>query len=196
MDSPFFIFGHQRCGSHLLADLLDSHPEITMYDEWYAKKMDPSKNQVFPLKNPHEWEAGEGFIVMYQHFLKNRKAGRGNKLRKLMQKSPVIHLYRDDLDAHAESCVRLKKGEVIHTKERVSRRTGHIPDSSIQKQRKLIMNYRDQVPWKKFESLYEISYERVTGGNGEVTSARLDDLCEFLGIEKKELTTDLKKVNK
>ena len=36
----FIVLGYQRSGTHMLAALLDSHPELKCYDEVYIRKYD------------------------------------------------------------------------------------------------------------------------------------------------------------
>lgn len=111
----FTIICPRRSGSHLLAALLDSHPDITMYDELLTEN---KEHALFPSKQLASFEEHEGWILHYQEVYKlidKLKIGRrpAGAIRfwktiyaEIFQANKMIHLIRLDTEALCLSFLR------------------------------------------------------------------------------------------
>ena len=182
----FFILSHQRAGTHLLATLLNSHPDITMYDEIYSAGVNP----VLPLKKNRKIEDGEGFIWMYNQIINRRELIKGFK---------VIHLVRD-LRENAISYWMLqnkkKLGMVAHYTDKPNfDRTLKPTEEQIDKRIKLI-KARQKLALQLVDCpILEVNYEYLTKNKSvsELSKEKAKPICDFLEIEPRKLITNLVK---
>lgn len=190
----FIIVCHQRSGSHLLASLLCSHPDICCLGE-YAKHNH--------TKSPCKTWVKQGRIYMYPNFL-NPKPDPNSLIPK------AIHLVRN-LDKTAFSCarnteLRLSLGEkhLAHVRGGQKRQEATIAfragKQEMEAVKKHIVANRQSVIQKliarKIEVL-DIRYENLTQGNKSVS--KMPDymnkiITDFLGVKLFEFTTDMIKV--
>jgi len=86
----FVILTSQRAGSHLLASLLNSHPDLRCYDEIFLlPKTRPTK---LGRKEFNKLKWNEGFILHYSQYMNLSDE------RKKIIKSRVIHLTRNKVN--------------------------------------------------------------------------------------------------
>lgn len=175
----FIILSQQRAGTHLLATLLDSHPELSVYDEYYAK----ASNYILPVKPIEKLREHEGIIVMYNQLISHGLD---------VDKFKIVHLTRRDKDAQARSHLKIMKGGTVHTENSVDEDIT-VTDDEVQSHMESIKHRESRI--KNFipDDVFEISYEDITGG-GEVTQVQLPDLLAYLGVSDEVLTTNLKKI--
>lgn len=111
----FTIICPRRSGSHLLAALLDSHPDITMYDELLTEN---KEHALFPTKQLASFGEHEGWILHYQEVYKLidkfkivHKTAATKRFWKtvytnIFQTNKIIHLSRLDTEALGLSFLR------------------------------------------------------------------------------------------
>lgn len=168
----FVILAHRRSGTHMLASLLNSHPELRCYDEvllsrkWHLR---------LGRKNIVELKEKEGCIVMYRHFLLRADS----KIQNLICNSHVIHLMRKNLDNHALSLANMKP----HPREDLNYRKEQI----VRVRNKIFANRKFRFP-----NLFKIYYEDICGDK-DIKSYDNPDLLEFLGVKSQTLTTTFTK---
>jgi hypothetical protein len=166
----FIILASRRSGTHMLASLLNSHPDLRCYDEIF---LSPKWKLKLGRKELTKLEKNEGCIVMYRHFLRL-----GGELRGLITRSKVIHPMRRNLDNHALSYAR-NNGS---TKKEIEYRKREIIGF-----RKLVFSNQRQFP-----HLFEIYYEDICQDK-DIKEYENEKLLIFLGASPGKLTTNLTK---
>lgn len=187
----FVIVCNQRSGSHLLASLLDSHPDIECDGE-IGSLNDPL------FKVEPDGEKLRGGIVMYQRL---------GRIKDIRPKS-IIHLVRDPL-ATATSEVTNSISRKLNRKSHRAHRfkdedpieTAHISPKPETVKRKVahIIKMRNRlvraIQKKKLHAL-EIHYEDLTQGGTSISKCPQGitiQLCKFLGLREHPLTTGFRK---
>lgn len=183
MNNSFIILGQQRSGTHLLATLLDSHSELKLFDEYYAN----ASNYELPVKPIEELQQNEGMIIMYNHMV-----ARGLKAK--VKNRKVINIYRFDIRAQAISHAKVAKGGTAHSKNKVKENI-NVPESEIKGRMETIKKRQRSINKTIPENALQVAYEDITR-NTEVRATKLPKICKYLGVENKQLTTNLKKINK
>lgn len=169
-NAMFIILAHQRSGTHLLASLLNSHPDLTCYDEVL---LGPGKKKPLGWKRLSKLTENEGAIVMYSHLIKTSLED-----AMIVRRSKLIHLVRNDVKAHG---ISLFKKSGIEFDEKRFRRT-----------KRRIARYRAQAMSYPFEDIYTITYEEISGGKN-IKEYENKELLKFLGVKPMKLTTNIKK---
>jgi hypothetical protein len=169
----FVILAHQRSGTHLLASLLDSHPDLRCYGEVYL-----THRHKMPLgiKNIKRLNENEGCILMYTHFIK--ESGKNIEFVDFISKAKIIHLTRNNIDKHIKSLFKKRNAEVEE------RRAALVKN--------LITNCRRRVFKNKFKNVFPITYEEICNDKN-ITEYRNDKLLKFLGVKPVKLTTKFRK---
>jgi hypothetical protein len=168
----FVIIAYPRSGTHLLATLLNSHPDLRCYDEILMDR------ETMPLgkKDIKKLNKNEGCIMMYSQFL--REAYEDKEFLDYISKANVIHLTRQNLDEHLESL--FKKRNAKANKDEAKR------------VEKGISFFGRKVFENKFNKVFEITYEQICA-NKNVSEYENKELLKFLGVLPIKLTTKLKK---
>ena len=175
-DLDFVLITHQRSGSHLLMDLLDSHPEVKMYGEVVRSGTEPKR------------VAGKktGAIVHYKQWERARK-----KID--LSATQVVHLKRDPTEV-ATSVVRNKidsrtRGDRHQANYRAGDERpyhGEVDPDEVESWRaKVDRLQREFTEFLSDHDVYTVTYEELTGGV-EITEAParvIRPLLRFLGIE-------------
>lgn len=167
----FAIVAHQRTGTHLLASLLNSHPELRCYDEIFLEPA--SRPVLLGRKKLERLEENEGFILMYTQYLKYR-----NRL-KVLQDKKIIHLTRENIEEHTKS---LNRKNVTNPAGKTPEQIGEL----IKKSKTAVFDHAG------FTNVFEITYEQICKNNN-ISEYRNDDLCNFLNIEPVVFTTEFRK---
>lgn len=169
----FVIIAHQRSGTHLLASLLNSHPDLRCYDEVYL-----TNRHKMPLgiKDIRKLKANEGCILMYTHFI--RESSKNIEFIDFISKAKIIHLTRKDIDKHIKSLFKKRNAESEGKKAMWVKN--------------LITNYRKMVFKNKFKNVFPITYEEICNDKN-ITEYRNDKLLKFLGVKPVKLTTKFRK---
>lgn len=179
----FTILANRRSGSHLLATLLDSHPDLTMYDEVVNDKA----VKVLPDKKFEELGENEGCIILYQQFLKLAP-----ERQKKVLNNKIIHLKRDIEDQARSYWVMRNMNLPVHTTEKV--RYPNINDD-YKKYIAIVKQLQNTIDTMSIPAL-NITYEWLT--NNEDTSClpreKAWTLTNYLGVPAQDLTTNLKKL--
>lgn len=177
MSYEFLIFTAGRAGSHLLATLLNSHPDIACEGEF---------SKVDSIIDPDELSGSLSGCIL--PFTNREMLGR-------FKKSKVIHMVRDP-DTGAESYLqnviryRLRKaGQEIPLNPDVTAvqiQAWAMRLREIQRESRRLMNGR---------TLLEITYDELTGGeNIDTMPTEISDrVCDFLGVAQRTLTTEMRK---
>lgn len=166
----FVILAFQRSGTHMLASLLNSHPDLTCYDEVLLQ---PSSFTTLGRKRYSELGEREGCIIMYSHALRLSP----EEMNKLKQ-AKIIHLARNDIKSHAQSIAVTGGSEFT--------------EQTFRKIRKRVANFRALALSTPFEHFFTISYEEICR-NKNVEEYENKELLEFLGVQPMKLTTSFKK---
>jgi hypothetical protein len=173
----FVIFTPGRAGSHLLASLLNSHPDIACEGEF---------GRVDSLINPDDlYGSVHGCILS---FSQRNLLLKWNPMRVIyMTRSP-----EGGADSYAKNIIRYKARKVGNAYEFDPFVTDEERLSTIRKLECIHFASRNLL--KTFNYL-EISYEELTDNKNicwVITSIR-DRVCDFLGVKRRDLYTDLVK---
>lgn len=158
----FAILTVGRTGSHLLASLLNSHPQIGCYGE--LQTLDAHNKDDIRIDPNKVSGAITGCIVPYPMW------------RRLDEFDKVIFCTRKNKEDHARSYAKnIKKrtpttGDIEWAKKELDKKHKHIIDI--------------------LDCYLCVSYESITKGE-DIREARLDTILDFLGAEKRTLTTNL-----
>ena len=173
----FTILSYQRSGTHLLAHLLNSHPDLKCYDEIYLKNKRKrrgwQKKYLLEKKPIKELGENEGCIIMYSTLLRIPE----DEL-KIVRNNHIIHLVRTDLEKHIDSLYRVYGQKYNSWQFRLMR--------------EYIARYRSAALSTKFKFFFPITYESICD-NKEITEYENKHLMKFLGVKNLKLTTDLPK---
>lgn len=179
----FAILAQQRSGTHLLATLLNSHPELDMFDEYYAV----ASNYELPVKPIEELNDGEGMILMFNHMVTKELMDDVEALDKR------IYLYRENVRNQAKSHLKIDRGGTTHAKEEVDQQF-NLSEHDIVSRVEDIQRNRQELRRLLPDDTFWITYEDITGGE-HIESTELPGLCDYLGIESQTLNTNLQKIN-
>ena len=174
MNNMFVILAHQRSGTHLLASLLNSHPDLRCYGEVSLSH----RRKTLPLgwKNLYKLGKNEGCILMYTHFL--RKESKNKNFIKFIKKAKIIHLTRINTKNHLKSLFKKRNAKFETKKAKV-----------VQKS---IESYKKRVFKHNFKHVFNITYEEICNDNN-ITEYENPKLLNFLGVKPRKLTTKLDK---
>lgn len=171
----FVILSHPRSGTHLLASLLNSHPDLTCYDEVMKLRKIDFPNHL-GKKNIFELENNEGCILMYKQFL--RSTIKIDGFARHILRAKIIHLTRNNLDDHIKSLCSYNNSKV---------------NSYLYKKHKThIYRHRASSFKYNFRRLFNISYEEICK-NKHISEYENNDLLKFLEVKPFVLTTKYKK---
>lgn len=177
----FFIVAHQRSGTHYLASLLNSHPDLTCYDE--IRRVPVAT--MYEIKQIDELGDNEGAIVMYNQLPPPPKD-------RIMEESKILHLTRD-LEDTARSCIVLRirgdYGLPAHTKKEIELPEIGITDELVEKMKEAVLERRSWMSRYKFKNVFEVEYEKLA------EPAHQQEMLKFLEVDNYPLTTDLVKTN-
>ena len=172
----FIILSYHRSGTHLLASLLNSHPDLTCHDEVLLR---PNRhtlawgNMHLPYKTLTELGENEGGIVMYQHL-----KGLPERSMSLIRNSKVIHLVRNDVEELANSIIKVY---------------GRKPSSNeVRRIKKTVAYWRAKALQYSIDNYFSITYEQICN-NEAIEEYRNDNLLKFLGVKPVTLTTNFTK---
>lgn len=192
----FTILAAQRSGTHLLATLLDSHPELRCYEEVLLRSLAyDERNKELGERHPLLMKEHEGGIVMYNHFV----AADEDTKNKIVS-GKIIHLTRD-MDNILRSLYGIYHKDKFNTqsfyKEEKEIFVPEPPKHWKGKQKKNINEMKERA----FERIpdgknrLEVTYKWLTGGESitELPKEKAKVLCEFLGVKSHKLTTDFRK---
>lgn len=169
----FVILAHQRSGTHMLASLLDSHPDLRCYDELAVIGIN-KRNLILGRKDIFKLKENEGFILMYSQFL--RLAKKNPDFINCIKKAKIIHLIRENLDNHIRSLTKAKSKGSRVTKEK------------RKYFRKFITQRRNNVFRNEFENVFTISYEEICNDKN-IKEYENEKLLQFLGVKPYKMTT-------
>lgn len=190
----FVILGALRSGTHLLGTLLNSHSQLTCYDECFAY----NPELVLKQKPMKEIKDNEGFILLYNHLL-NRMDNKRKKM--LLNEFTILQMVRNDIDKHALSLYYLNKDDNIPTHSKENTNINYDEGIDISKQKQLIQRRHKQVNnylHTNKKAKLTISYEWMTHGGKNINVLDKDIsimICDYLKIKREKLTTELKKIN-
>jgi len=171
----YIILCSQRSGSHFLATLLNSHPDIACYGE-SGEKMTELVNATGRVK---------GYILMYNRV----------KDFSLLDNIKIIHLVRNSYDTARSRWVNSQKKFPSHLTEDVEFSVKiHVREviKLANEIEKLHNKFRELI---KNKPHIEVSYDDLTGGRSKNTISKPNTklLLDFLGVEYSKLSTELKK---
>jgi hypothetical protein len=171
----FVILAHQRSGTHLLASLLDSHPDLRCYDEVVCtrwKQMADSKPYL-GKKEIHRLREKEGCILMYMQFIRIER--RRPDLIGFIKKAKIIHLVRESVNNHLMSLCKQRNEEPTPIK--------------LKEHRRMILECRKIVFKHGLKRVFNISYEEICNDKN-VSEYENEKLLKFLGVKPYKMTTD------
>lgn len=175
--TDFVIFTPGRAGSHLLATLLNSHPDIACEGEF---------GRPDSLIDPENLSGNlHGCILSFA------------QRNILLEWNParVIYMTRSSeggADSYAKNLIRYKARKAGEAYEHSPTVTDNQRVSTVRTLDSIHFVSRNLL--KTFNYL-EISYEELTDNKNisVMPSVVSDRVCDFLGVQRKELTTDLVK---
>lgn len=173
----FVIFTPGRAGSHLLASLLNSHPDIACEGEF---------GRPDTLIDPADLSGSvRGCILSFAQRNILIKWNPGKVI--YMTRSPVL-----GAESYAKNVVRYKARKAGEEYDPEPHITGNERLSTIRKLKSFHKVSRKIL--KVFNHL-EVSYEELTDNVNisVMPSVMSDRVCDFLGVQRKELTTELVK---
>jgi len=181
--SVFLLLSSPRCGSQLLTDFLDSHPDITAVHEPFQELRNCSDPIAYidSMLDTH----GDNKLVV---------GARYNQFTPALKGLPVIHLVRKNKALQAASQLLAGSHEVVNKLVEppieVSQCVFYDQVASCVKDesRILIELYASGVPY------FPLSYEDMTGGV-EVNRFSSQELLSFIGVSDRELTSSREKEN-
>ena len=202
----FAVLAGSRSGSHLLKTLLDSHPDLTCYDEILGLRKDE--------KDFYDLGQHEGCLVNYENLIEGETLAKGNdvpRLLDIMRKVPVIHLTRS-LSESAKSQLfyaRAKRANPmafrkanLETDREFALHLASYTDIELE-------NVRTRLHWLKNNCLkqfnkdirdnwLDISYNWLCGDKELKTLPRekSEKLCRYLQVPVTKLHTNLYKIRK
>jgi hypothetical protein len=178
----FFIIAHQRAGTHYLATLLNSHPDLKCHEEIKPG----TTGYMLEVKRPRDLDNGEGAIVMYGQIPPQPEA-------KIIENGKVLHLKRN-MDDLVRSVLVLQRRQYFnlpaHTEKEMEMPTVLITKEMITAERKRV---EERMKWfddfLDCKDVMEVEYEKL--GDDKYH----DKILKFLGVKKKKLTSKLKRTN-
>lgn len=207
----FLIVATQRSGTIMLTAFLNSHPELKCYAEEGTSFLAKLKNNegsnlkynqitddtdLKDFKILHLVRKDLQALSLSKVINKHKKRyGRPDHIFKSTKKEDLEFPMSDSLPKKEKFLSALSS----YTKSSYSGKN-EITISPFELFRKMYSSYRQVSKWLKTLKKYDtmtISYEDITKG-GEVNvvpQGIADEICEFLGVEKRELTTSMQKVN-
>jgi len=180
MRNVFFLLSQPRCGSQLLTDFLNSHPDITAIHEPFNDKV----NAVATRAYIHgAWDACPAKVlvigVRYDQFRASKD------LQNLSEFFPVIHLTRVDENALVASQNR-ERSRLPISVEMTSNAFG----VEVMRCEDEQQNIRDRIKGTR----HELTYEDMTAGSDvrEFKNKRVRNwlLAFTLGVKDRDLTSD------
>jgi hypothetical protein len=192
----FIILGGQRCGSHLIGTLLDSHPHLTVHNPNADEKYRWS--HILPNIDLRDYGPNEGTYVPYIDFVS--PMAHADKLE-AVRNMPTIHVRRRDKVAQVKSYHLLKfnyLGNQPHPTEKVDFDAIKINLSgdAFAEARREILDRDEWIKLTEFPNSIDVWYEDICGGDhiDSITAEQARPMLEFLGVEPMPLHTDLVKV--
>lgn len=181
MSYDYIIYCRPRSGSHLLATLLNSHPDIACFGETCDEGLEELRNTRGKI---------EGAIYFY------------HQERNLSKERKIIHLTRKPIDIATSEYIfnftdRKKEDSPFRPenlyKERKIKQS--LDSNFIAKKAEQISNITiaEKEKMKNMSNVLEISYEEMTDNqNIEILKQNIaDKILDFLGVEKRQLSTKL-----
>lgn len=192
----FTLLAGQRSGTHLLATLLDSHPDLRCYEEVLLRTLAyDERNAALGEKHPLLMKGHEGGIVMYNHFV---AADEDTKDRIVENK--IIHLTRN-LDNMVYSLYGINHKDKFNVKSFYKKEKEIFvpkpPERWVENKKEDIRTMRrkafKRIPDDK--NVFTISYEKLTGNESieGISKEKATPVCEFLGVKPYKLTTEFRK---
>jgi len=195
----------QRGGSTYLAHCLDSHPDIGC-ERGEPLCRDHVWMQAFPRARPEQLLDlalnRPGYKVTVARV--THRAVRQVPITYLQSLDGIIHLHRENIVRIIVSAMINAKGwRVTHTYEPLPLQQFYIdPRVLLSECHRYLGNVRRTRKWlgrKPGVPFLKIGYEGIVGGEGQESSEIPEPagrkVCEFLGVEYRPLTCDLKRTN-
>jgi len=178
----FVILSHQRAGSNLLRDLLNSHPELRCYGE-------PWSSTPQMTSDPTSLGEKEGFLAKYNQVIKKE-----DKVA-LIWDTKIIHLRRRNRHKQAASHVAMRRTGIACTYDRPEIKKVNVWTKHIKGRRGVgkIRRAEEDFIQYAFPNVLDVYYEDLTEDK-EITilpAEKAAPILEFLGVEVRDLTTSL-----
>lgn len=201
----FVVLADSRTGSHLLRSLLDSHPQLTCFDEILGLR---KSDKDFYRLGKHE-----GCLVDYANLVAGDRLAEGNDIERIvsiLHQVPVIHLTRD-LSERARSQLFYAKarrqGKALFRKANLETDVRIPPqltaaDAGQLDTIKCMFQRRQEACLAALSPLpghyLEITYEWLCGDKQlrQLDQAKAQVLCDYLQVPVATLTTNLYKIRK
>lgn len=201
----FAVLADSRTGSHLLRSLLDSHPQLTCFDEILGLR----KHE----KDFYQLGKHEGCLIDYANLARGNKLAEGNDIDRIvsiLRNVPVIHLTRD-LNERARSQLfyaRARRGgKQLFRRANLERDILIPPQLTAADEAELaairrMFQQQQQACFEAFAPFpahfLEISYEWLCGNSQlrQLGRAKARVLCDYLQVPVATLTTNLYKIRK
>jgi hypothetical protein len=201
----FAVLADSRTGSHLLRSLLDSHPQLTCFDEILGLR----KSE----KDFYQLGEHEGCLVNYANLIAGDRLAAGNDIQRIigiLREVPVIHLIRD-LSERARSQLfytrASRKGKSPFRKANLETDVW-IPQQLTAGDAEQLAAIEQMFRGRQNacftalsplpEHCLEISYEWLCGDKQlkRLDKAKARVLCDYLQVPVAKLATNLYKIRK
>lgn len=204
------LLGGQRTGTHFLGTCIGSHPEVEYVDEitTIARLNNLKKN--YKTKEDLEQFLDKVFEGRKKVILLDVKYGHIYKaLEDFIMDNKLIHIKRKDTEAvyysmiHAEYRRNFKVGEYSEEVEDLdgkikAKPPKFFPEVGFNSRHIVAIKKWHEKFWEKFDGKgLELEYGKLTGNKqtDKLPKWASDEICSYIGIEKKLLKTGLKKMS-
>lgn len=200
----FTVLADSRTGSHLLKSLLNSHPQLTCYDEILGLR----KNEA----NFFGLSKNQGCLVSYLNVLPDNPFSEGNEIPLILdiiRHNPVIHLTRD-LEERAKShlfyCKAKQQSEVFRKAnlEQPKRFNKELDEHDLAELEQIKKAYRVRQEqglelFRGYRANWlELTYEWLCGGQELkiLPTNKAAKICRYLQVPVTSLASNLYKIRK
>ena len=192
----FLVWSQSRCGTTLLTQLLDSHPEIDCEKELLARWVPWQQAYVESRRRVHPSQVF-GFKVFVHHLIDDQRIQPRRFLDDLHHRGyQIVYLKRENILRHSLSqCLRKATGVTHSTSGQVVRERYRIDVDYLLRH----MKVRDRM-WQEAEhalegkSFYRLTYEDDLQ-DGSRHQATVDGIFSFLGLDSAPVHSELKRIN-